>query len=366
MGVGAGGRTMAALTMARRVETEAINLFDAIGLFLADHRLSPDPAHYAFAFHVLCDPSGLLAQAVAQITDGGVRLTEHDIEDLGGAAVAGRPMVATRTAMPRSDPVAPDRRRAEDPVKQAEVLIARAELQVSGFSDTVRSIHAETSDFGRDLEANAAAMRAGDLTRIDEVARLAGAMIERVHSAERRLAAAERETDELRQALDEARGSARQDPLTELANRRAFDEAVAALAPDTRVAIAICDIDHFKRVNDDFGHAIGDRVLRAIGQTLAAESEGAFVARYGGEEFVLLLRDMDMDAALAVIDRARSAVAARRFRARETDAPIGTVTISAGIAMGLAADLREGLYARADAALYRAKAAGRNRVLRAE
>ncbi len=357
---------MAALTMTRPVEADSINLFNAIGMFLADHRLSHDPAHYAFAFHVLRDPAGPLAKAVAQITDGGVRLTQHDIEDLGGEVVAGPPLATPCAAAPRPDPIAADDDRTADPVKQADALIARAELQVSGFSDTVRSIHAETSGFGRDLEANAAAMRAGDLTRIDEVARLAGAMIERVHSAERRLAAAERETDELRQALDEARGSARQDPLTELANRRAFDEAFAALAPDTRVAIAICDVDHFKRVNDDFGHAIGDRVLRAIGQTLAAETQGAFVARYGGEEFALLLCDMDLDAALAVVDRARSAVAARRFRARETDAPIGTVTISAGIAVGMAADLREALYAQADAALYRAKAAGRNRVLRAE
>lgn len=357
---------MVVLAMSRQVEIPAVNLFDAIGMFLADHRLSPEPAHYSFAFHVLRDPDGPLAQSVARITDGGVRLTQQDIEELGGEVVGGAPMPPPQAPAPRPDPVVQERRSGPDPVKQADALIARAELQVSGFSDTVRSIHAETSGFGRDLAASAAAIRSGDLTSIDEVARLAGAMIERVHSAERRLAAAERETDELRLALDEARGSARQDPLTELANRRAFDEAFAALAPETRVAIAVCDIDHFKRVNDDFGHAVGDRVLRAIGQTLAAETDGALVARYGGEEFALLLVDKELDEALTLVDRARSAVAARRFRSRETDASIGSVTISGGIAIGTAADLRETLYAQADAALYRAKAAGRNRVLRAD
>ena len=350
---------------------EPVDLFDAVGRFLADHRLSPDPVHYTFAHHVLRNPQSALAHAVARITDGGIRLTHNDIVELGGEVAPGGPPVAIpghRTArpLPIVGASAESLPAPNGPARAADLLIARAEMQVSGFSDTMRSIHAETSGFGRELEASAAAMRLVDpAVGIDEIARLTSLMIERVHFAESRLASAERETEALRLALDEARGCARLDPLTELANRRAFDEAYAALAPNTRVAIAVCDIDHFKRVNDQFGHAVGDRVLRAIGQTLAAEIEGALVARYGGEEFALLMTDIDIDAALVAVDRARSAVAARRFRSRETDAPIGTVTISGGIAVGSAADLREALYANADAALYRAKAAGRNRVFRA-
>lgn len=343
-----------------RESSVSSDLFASIGSFLSDHRLSSDPAHYTFAHHVLSNPDGALAKAVTRITDGGVRLTRHDIVELGGAAVAGVPVrdVPTLRREPPPPAVAP----VDD---RADALIARTELQVNGFADTMRAIHAETTVFGRDLEASAAAMRGAGLAEIDEVARLTSAMIERVHSAERRLVKANQEADELRLALDEARGSARQDPLTELANRRAFDEAYAALPPGTPVALALCDIDHFKRVNDEFGHAVGDRVLRAVGQTLAAEAEGCLVARYGGEEFALLLTGMDLDAALAIVERARSAVAARRLRSRESDAPIGMITISGGIALGVASDAREMLYARADGALYRAKAAGRNRVFRA-
>ncbi|QNE33511.1 diguanylate cyclase [Sphingomonas sp. NBWT7] len=315
---------------------------------------------------MLSEPSGALAQRVARLTDGGVRITGQDIAALGGTPVAGAP-VASRP--PRLAIVAPPTPPAAstdtDPARAAsDALLARTEAQVAGFSDTVRSIHAETSGFGRDLAASAAAMRGHDpLTGIDQIAELTTAMIGRVRDAEQRLANAEREADVLRDALDEARGSARRDPLTDLANRRAFDEAFAALAPDTPVAIAVCDIDHFKRVNDDFGHAVGDRVLRAIGQTLAAETEGTLVARYGGEEFAMLIVGGDRDAAITLVDAARSAVAARRFRSRETDTPIGSVTISGGIAVGTAADSREQLYAAADAALYRAKAAGRNRIV---
>lgn len=340
-------------------------LFAAVGQFLADHRLGVEPANYAFAYRVLTDPGGALARSVAALTDGGIRLTAQDIADLGGPAAG--------SVAPRADlPSGPDESEQQQPSEavelhaQADKMIARAEMQMAQFSDAVRSIHEETSGFGRDLAASAAAMRHADATTgMDEVSRLTAAMIDRAHVAERRMAAAEQEADALRSALVEARGTARLDPLTELANRRAFDEAYDALPPGTPVALALCDIDHFKRVNDEFGHAVGDRVLRAVGLTIASESGGAVVARYGGEEFAILFVGVDIDAAVTLLDRARSAVAARRFRSRKTDAPIGVVTISGGVAAGTSDAPREALYARADAALYRAKAAGRNRAFSA-
>lgn len=344
--------------MGKVAEKEVADLFEAVGAFLATHRLSPEPAHYAFAYQVVSDPAGPLAQAVAKITDGGVRLRRQDIVELGGDAMSGAPVGSPSAAIesaPTGDP---------DPIRDTEAVISRTERQMATFSATVRSIHAETSGFGRDLEASAAAIRAADPgAALDQITELTGTMITRVHDAERRLAVAERETDALREALDEARGAARHDPLTNLANRRAFDEACAALSPDTVVVVALCDVDHFKRVNDQFGHAVGDRVLRAVGQTLAAECEGALVARYGGEEFVFLMTNVSVTEALEIVDRARIAVAGKRFRSRETDAPIGTITISAGVAGGRASEACSTLYARADAALYRAKATGRNKVL---
>ncbi|OWK28941.1 diguanylate cyclase VdcA [Sphingomonas mucosissima] len=329
-------------------------LYKAVGQFLSDQKLSVEPANYAFAYRVLSDPAGPLARSVAALTDGGVRLTAHDIAELGGpeaASGAPQPCLDEGLAEPHTARVA----------AEAEAMIARAEMQVADFSRAVRSIHEETSGFGRDLAASAAAMRmAAPVAGLDEVVRLTAAMIDRAHAAERRMAAAEQEAEALRSALDEAHGTARRDPLTELANRRAFDEAYAGLPPGTPIALALCDIDHFKRVNDEFGHAVGDRVLRAVGATIAGECASAVVARYGGEEFALLFVGVDSDAAIALVDRARSAVAARRFRSRATDAPIGVVTISGGVAAGTSDEPREALYARADAALYRAKAAGRN------
>ncbi len=330
-------------------------LFERIGRFLAEQRLAPEPAHYTFAYHVISDPDGPLALAVQVLTDGGVRLSRNDITALGGEAVAG-PSVEFCSAAPSTLAEASGAT-APDPT----TLIERTREQVDDFVDTVRAIHVETRGFGRDIAASAAALyRQGSTGGIDEIARLTGAMLDRVRQAEARLEAATRETEVLRSALIEARDSARLDPLTELANRRAFGEAYAALAPNLAVVVAMCDIDHFKCINDRFGHEVGDRVLKAISQTLAAECEGHLVARIGGEEFAILFIGVDLEATRAIVDRARAAIAARRFRLRSTEAFIGAVTISAGLAPASASESQEEAMARADAALYAAKRAGRN------
>jgi len=331
-------------------------LFERIGRFLAEQRLSPEPAHYTFAYHVMSDPDGALARAVATLTDGGVRLSRNDIVSLGGEAVAGPTVDLSAAPQARAAPV-------EEEQPNPAALIDRAKEQVDDFADTVRAMHDETRGFGRDIAASAAAIRRQGVTEgIDEIARLTGAMLDRVRQAEARLEAATRETEALRSALSEARDSARHDPLTELANRRAFDEAYAALAPGATVVVAVCDIDYFKRINDRFGHAVGDRVLKAISQTLVAECDGHLVARVGGEEFAILFVGIGLDEARAIVERARTAIAARRLRLRATDAFIGAITISAGLACATAAEQQEEAMGRADAALYAAKHAGRNRV----
>lgn len=324
------------------------DLFARVGVFLAQHRLSADPVHYAFAYEVVASGGGELAHHIAELTEGGVRLSGEDIQRLGGTAIAGTPIEAVAT-MPSA---------AAD---VAGALVTRVLDQLDGFSHTIRAVHAETNDFGRDLKASAAAISAvGQDAGLAEITRLTSVMLERIQCAETRLAAARREADELRTELDEARGNARTDALTELPNRRAFDEALAALPPGERRVIAICDVDHFKSVNDAFGHAVGDRVLRAVAQTLAAEL-GCLVARWGGEEFAVLFDHGDEPLAAAAIDHAREALGARRMRVRETGETVGTLSFSAGITVLAAADDREAALERADRALYRAKQAGRAR-----
>jgi diguanylate cyclase (GGDEF)-like protein/PAS domain S-box-containing protein len=157
--------------------------------------------------------------------------------------------------------------------------------------------------------------------------------------------------------------SAVTDPLTGLANRRAFDERLAAEIARARrhgrpLALVMVDIDEFKRVNDTHGHQAGDRVLRAVADALAATTrEGEIVARVGGEEFAWLLPDAAVGDAFRAAERARAGVAAT------TVEPVGAVTVSAGVADLLAAGGAEDLVARADRALYAAKSSGRDRTV---
>ena len=327
-------------------------LYRRIGDFLAHHALSPDPGHYAFAWSVVRDEDGALGRAVASLTEGGVRLSRGDIERLGGQVSEGN---------------APLRSANDDAPDAGAVLVDRTQAQVESFAATMRSMHDETRGFGRDLAASAEEIRrTGAALEIDDVVRLTGAMLQRVRATERQLEAATRETDELRAKLAEAQGSARRDPLTDLPNRRALEEAFAATAPGEQRCLAVCDVDRFKGVNDRFGHTVGDRVLKAIGQALAARCAGHLVARYGGEEFAILFTGLDLAEAHELLEDTRAAVGARRFRLRETDVAVGAVTISAGVGAVGAGETFDAAFARADRALYRAKAEGRDRVVRAD
>lgn len=345
---------MTAMGLARSIrlvaaEDRAAQVFDCIRAFLTLHRLSADPVYYAFAYDVVCNPTGALAQSVATMTEGGVRLSARDVATLGGAALGLARTPGSAEAV------------AENAVSDG--LVAQTQMHVEGFTDMVRSMRAETADFGRDLAASASAIRGG--ANGDDMLRLTAVMLDRVRSAEARLHEATSEADHLRAKLEEARGDARRDPLTGLPNRRAFEEMFAEQsARGTRLCLAVCDVDRFKRVNDQFGHSVGDRVLKAIAEALSAACEGHFVARYGGEEFVVLFSNVDLAQAHLTLESARTTVDAKRYRLRETDMPLGAVTFSAGLSAAEAGEALGAVFGRADRLLYTAKDRGRNLALR--
>ena len=319
------------------------DLFARVGAFLREHRLSPDPAHYHFAHDVLSNPSGALAEAVARITDDGVRLSRTDIEKLGGTVAAGK-----------ND----DGGGADGATRR---LMGEAWSQVEDFARVMRDVHAETQGFGRDLAEHAAAMnRAEPAGGMAELARITGAVLARVHAAEHRLAQATQEGEELRAKLAEAQVTARVDMLTGLPNRRAFEEAFAARRGTA--CLALCDIDRFKRINDGYGHGVGDRVLSAIADTLRVGCGEHLVARHGGEEFAALFTGVTPERAAAILEQAREGVAAKRFRSRETDMLIGRVTVSVGLTAVEPGEPLEEAFARADRLLYTAKSTGRDRL----
>lgn len=338
------------------VETDgAVDLFAEIGEFLRAQRLSPDPAHYEFAYRVVTDPGGPLARLVTAIVDGGVRLSKEDIEGLGGQAVVGPPPEASA---PQATPQV-----SKAASSKVDNLVAQTQMQVEGFADMIHAMRAETAGFGRDLAASADVIRDTASPSVAEIVQITSAMLERVRTAENRLDVATREATDLRAKLEEARDNARRDPLTDLPNRRAFEEAFAAQALSGEMfCVGVCDVDHFKAVNDRFGHTVGDRVLKAIGEALSQACVGQLVARYGGEEFAVLFSGVECDVARETLETARKTIAGKRYRLRESDEAVGEITISAGLAKATGEEALEAVFERADGLLYAAKQAGRNQL----
>jgi diguanylate cyclase len=205
-----------------------------------------------------------------------------------------------------------------------------------------------------------------------ELQRLLGASIDQnrhltahVRRLEAELHRSSAELGKLRGELRGAVHDALTDPLTGLANRRSFDlelEAVGARASRSSPAhLVMADIDHFKRVNDAHGHDIGDEVLRIVGEILLANvRRDSLVARLGGDEFGLLLPGAGSPYAAAVAIRLCQALASRPVILRGHPEVSERITLSIGMAGWQAGDSSAGWYARADAALYRAKRSGRN------
>ena len=189
-------------------------------------------------------------------------------------------------------------------------------------------------------------------------------------SSELRLASTE--VDRLREDLETARKEASTDPLTGLLNRRTFDERLAeAVIPQAdkwlQVALLLIDVDHFKQVNDRHGHLIGDKVLQGVAETIHATVKGGDdLARVGGEEFGVLLHDTPLAGAVSLAERIRENVAKLKLRRKDTGEALSQVTVSIGIAAYHHGESITSFVSRCDYGLYRAKHAGRNRLMIAD
>jgi diguanylate cyclase len=176
------------------------------------------------------------------------------------------------------------------------------------------------------------------------------------------------EVESLRKELEQVREESMTDGLTGISNRKAFDAVLEHTIHTAREAgmdfcVLLIDIDHFKLVNDTYGHLVGDKVLRFVASTLKRCVRGKdTVARYGGEEFALILTDTDLDGATVVAEQLRKTISAGELKDKRDGGSYGRITVSIGIAGFTPSDLPNKLIERTDRALYLAKEHGRNRV----
>jgi diguanylate cyclase len=193
-------------------------------------------------------------------------------------------------------------------------------------------------------------------------------MQQSVSTLRQRLDDSQEEIETLRREVIRAREAALVDGLTTLTNRKGFDRALAdCLAAATKAgdspSLIMADIDHFKRVNDSYGHVFGDKVIQAVARVLKESVKGRdTAARYGGEEFAILLPNTSLEGARALAEQIRGMIAHCRIKLHGSHELIGNITISLGIARHDGSEPATAFIARADSALYTSKEQGRNRV----
>lgn len=245
--------------------------------------------------------------------------------------------------------------------------LARLFDGVEAVSDGTGAYNETLNDVSRLLQKDA------DAVALDKVvdALLAATDTMRRHTAnlETQLQSAMRVVSALTRDLETTQRKATTDALTGIANRSAFDAGIRrAMADCAATGVSLClllsDIDHFKSFNDTWGHQTGDQVLKVVAGCLnAGVRETDLPARYGGEEFAILLPDTGIADAARIADEIRRAIERARIVKKATGQTLGRITMSFGVAERRPGDDAEALIARADALLYAAKDAGRNRVL---
>ncbi|RMF35483.1 MAG: GGDEF domain-containing protein [Alphaproteobacteria bacterium] len=178
----------------------------------------------------------------------------------------------------------------------------------------------------------------------------------------------QRQIGELQHELNELRNRVNIDHLTGIYNRRYFDEKLAqeieiARTEHRPLSLALCDLDHFKRLNDSWGHSVGDSVLKHFAAIMRNNTKGKdTVARYGGEEFAVILPDTALRDARSVMETIRQVVYSRNFIATSSKQRIGHISASFGVTALRPDDTLESFITRADELLYEAKNRGRNNV----
>jgi diguanylate cyclase len=316
--------------------------------FLIDHDLEVLPSTLGVAYDCVTGSDPRLAQLILERAEKGLPITLKWLEDAKGTSGAANdgPLV---------------------------ILMGRIEESLTEFSSTMSGARSATSEYSSAMQRHVDDLqqfnKAGEV--ISELAALTRAMMDRTRAVEHDLAQSEQRIEALQGNLEETRRVADLDHLTGLPNRRAFEARLerevreASLAGEP-LAVAFCDIDHFKRINDTHGHPAGDRVLKVVADTLNRISDArCHVARHGGEEFAVLFRNHTADQAFAKLDGAREDIAERRLVNRGNDTPFGQITFSGGIADVFGYADKSAALKAADEALYAAKGSGRNRILTA-
>jgi diguanylate cyclase len=250
----------------------------------------------------------------------------------------------------------------------------RADAALAAVLNGMRDQAAAGEKFGESLAgANRKLARLGSYETLNEIVLTLindnRAMQTKVNGLTEKLEQSRFKIMRLRSSLNKAEEIGSRDSLTGLGNRRYFDTALGeeverAHEEGKAMCVSLADIDHFKAINDRFGHMAGDVVLKRFADLLSANIKGEDkVARFGGEEFAIIFPDADLADATAIVNQIHKQLGAKRWAVAASGERLGVVTASFGVARLRDGESADELLRRVDAKLYEAKANGRNRVM---
>ena len=318
---------------------------------MSEHDVLPVPQNYELFYIYATGGNPALSRIVGGMIASGAKFTPQILRDLRERCLESER--AAKTVATVGDSIG----------ETIEGVLGKLEDAGRSAGDYGRTL----SEVGRGLGAGQSPVDAHKL--IDGLIGATKVMEARTQGLETELHRSSEQICSLKNQLDAVRKESQTDALTGLANRKTFDIEMENAMTDWRdggvqISLLMCDIDHFKIFNDTWGHQTGDRVLRLVAGCLSENVKGRdTAARYGGEEFTVILRHTGIDNAINLANQIRASVEQKKLVKKSTGEVLGAVTISIGVAEAAAGDTAETLVQRADTCLYRAKQAGRNRVV---
>ena len=315
---------------------------------MAGHPAAFSPLNYAVWYEFATGINPALGEAMTKLFDSGVKLDDDAIEKLYIKYVS------------------------ECNIDVQRVLREDIQQLLNKLAGTTEETNKHAHQFGNSLLAYGDTLKQ-DLSEsklgvlISNMASDTDKMRDSMQNLQSELEDSKQQVEKLHQELQSARGEALTDPLTGILNRRGFEiKSNSSFTDQTMLDKGLCllmlDIDHFKKINDTYGHLFGDKVIRAIATTVKSKIRGEdSVARLGGEEFAVMLPETNISGAHAVAEHIRQSIEKGKIRRLDTQEQIGGITISIGIAAYCNGISVTELIDQADKALYVSKNTGRNR-----
>jgi diguanylate cyclase len=315
--------------------------------FIGMHRLSANPVNYTVWYEYLLDTQPALKQEIEKHISEKIQITDQ----LMGAWF--------ETFLSDVDQISLKKSQADliELIAKFADSTSLAEAQVHQFDQTLRHSEQELVESSNSLDAIVSYL-------LDSTKTMQASMeVMKQQIQDSRL-----EINALQERLESALEEALSDPLTGLINRKGLSNAIENLllsveSLNSTPSLLMLDIDHFKKINDTYGHPLGDRVIKMVGDILKKQIKGKdTAARYGGEEFCIMLPETELTDAVKVAENIRQTIEKTRINRASDNQEICRITISIGVACYQPDQSITDWFERADSALYRSKNEGRNRV----